>query len=141
MSLVEKIKHLCEERKVSVAELERNTGISNGQIRKWDDSTPGVDKLNLIADYFNVSTDFLLGRTDKRNYYELTEKDEKNIQKDLEQMLNNLSSDSGYAASDGNTISDLDEEDRELLVSSLEQSLRIAKRLAKQKFTPKKYRN
>ncbi len=141
MSLVEKIRHLCKERKISVAELERNTGISNGQIRKWDDSTPGVDKLNLIADYFNVSTDYLLGRTDKRNYYELTEKDEKNIQKDLEHMLNNLNSDSGYAASDGNTLDDLDEEDRELLVISLEQSLRIAKRLAKQKFTPKKYRD
>lgn len=63
MSLVTKIKYLCKEQKITVAELERKTGISNGQIRKWDTSTPGIDKLQAISDYFNISVDYLLGRT------------------------------------------------------------------------------
>lgn len=66
MGIVEKIKYLCKEKKITVAELERNTGISNGQIRKWDKSTPGIDKVKLVADYFDVSVDYLLGRTDDK---------------------------------------------------------------------------
>lgn len=63
MSLVEKIKELAKQRKITIAELERKTGISNGQIRKWDSITPGVDKLSKVADYFDVSVDYLLNRT------------------------------------------------------------------------------
>ncbi len=140
MSLVEKIRCLCKENKISVAELERNTGISNGQIRKWDDNTPGIDKVNLIADYFDVSTDYLLGRTDKKNYYDLTAKDERDIQKELQNLIDGLNNKDGLAAFDGQTLDDMDEEDKELLIASLENSLRLAKRLAKEKFTPKKYR-
>jgi len=143
VTLVERIKTLCKEKKTTIAELERKSGISNGQIRKWDTSIPGVDKLNAIADYFDVSTDFLLGRTDKKRYYDLTEKDEQDIQKELQKMLDGLST-SGHAAFDGRTIGELSEEeleDRELLKASLESSIRLAKRVAKQKFTPKKYRN
>ncbi|AVK82425.1 transcriptional regulator [Lysinibacillus sp. B2A1] len=143
MSLVEKIKMLCKEQKISIAELERKTGISNGQIRKWDVSTPGTDKVTLIADFFDVSLDYLLGRTDKKRYYDLTEKDERSIQEELQKMVEGLSN-SGHAAFDGRTLDELSEEeleDRELLLSSLENSLRLAKRVAKQKFTPKKYRD
>lgn len=138
---MDKIKSLCKEKKITVAELERNTGISNGQIRKWDNSTPGVDKLKLVADYFDVSVDYLLGRTDKKRYYDLTEKDERDIQKELSKMIEGLQSNSSYAAFDGQTLDDLDDEDRELLIASMENTIRIAKKLAKQKFTPKKYRS
>ena len=140
MSLVDRIKSLCKEKKITVAELERKTGISNGQIRKWDNSTPGVNKLQLIADYFDVSVDYLLGRTEKKRYYDLTEKDEQDIQKELEKLINNLSNSSGFAAADGSTPDELDQEDKELLIASLENTLRLSKRLAKKKFTPKKYR-
>lgn len=140
MGLVEKIKMLCNERKVTFAEVERKTGISNGQIRRWDNSSPKIENIQKVADYFDVSTDYLLGRTDQKRYYDLTEKDERDIQTELENILNDFSN-SGFAMADGSTPDDLDPEDRELLIASLEQSLRIAKRIAKQKYTPKKYRN
>ena len=66
MGLVEKIKMLCNERKVTFAEVERKTGISNGQIRRWDNSSPKIENIQKVADYFDVSTDYLLGRTDKK---------------------------------------------------------------------------
>lgn len=71
---------------------------------------------------------------------ELNAKDERDIQKELQKMIEGLNSNNGYAAFDGQTLDDLDEEDKELLIASLENSLRLAKKLAKQKFTPKKYR-
>ncbi len=140
VALVDRIKELCDSKKVTFAELERKIGISNGQIRRWDVVSPKSETVQKVADYFDVSVDYLLGRTDKKRFYDLTEKDEKDIQKELESLINGLNNDGSYAAFDGVSLDELDEEDRELLINSLENSLRLAKRIAKQKFTPKKYR-
>lgn len=43
--------------------MERKTGISNGQIRRWNTSSPKIENIQKVADYFNVSVDYLLGRT------------------------------------------------------------------------------
>jgi transcriptional regulator with XRE-family HTH domain len=67
MVTVERIEELCIENKITVAELERRVGLGNGVIRRWKERTPASDKLNDIADYFKVSTDYLLGRTDNPN--------------------------------------------------------------------------
>lgn len=71
---------------------------------------------------------------------ELTEKDERDIQKQLKKILDGEDVDSALAAFDGKILDELDEEDRELLITSWENTLRLTKRIAKQKFTPKKYR-
>ncbi|MFA1819042.1 helix-turn-helix domain-containing protein [Virgibacillus oceani] len=140
MNAFERLKKLCDEQRISVNSLEERLKIGRNSLYSWKKNVPKGTNLIKVADYFDVSTDYLLGRTDKKRYYDLTEKDEKSIQKELEDMLHNIG-DSGFAASDGNTLDEMDPEDRELLIASLEQSLRIAKRVAKQKFTPKKYRN
>jgi transcriptional regulator with XRE-family HTH domain len=105
-----------------------------------DRRTPDADTIKLLADFFDVTTDYLLGRTDTPNRAEnlplLKPKDEREIAKDLESMLNSLNSETGMAAYDN----DLDPEDMELLKASLETSMRLAKQMAKKKFTPKKYR-
>nr|VNQ81261.1 repressor protein [Streptococcus pneumoniae] len=64
MTILDRIRSLTNDRKVTLAELERNLNFSNGSLRKWETSTPSGDKIEKIADYFNVSTDYLLGRTD-----------------------------------------------------------------------------
>lgn len=71
---------------------------------------------------------------------ELTSNDEKDIQKDLEKIINSLESKDGHSHFGGQSIDEMDDEDRELLIASLENSMRMAKRMAKQKFTPKKHR-
>ena len=55
---------LASTHQLSLAELERKLDFSNGSLRQWDSSTPSGDKIEKVADYFNVSTDFLLGRTE-----------------------------------------------------------------------------
>ncbi len=139
--LFDRVKKLSEERGESLKTVARKLEFSENAFYKWKKQSPKSEALQKVADYFDVSTDYLLGRTDKKRYYDLTEKDEKDIQKELEKMINSMNSNSGFAAFDGSTMDDLDEEDKELLIASLEQSLRIAKRIAKQKFTPKKYRD
>lgn len=124
---------------MSIRQLEEALGFGNGVINRWRKNTPGSDKLKKVADYFDVSTDYLLGRTDKRHYYDLTEKDEKNIAEELEEMIKDLKN--AGALSFSKETSEVDEETHELLIASLENSLRIAKIEAKKRYTPKKYRN
>lgn len=119
------------------------TSISKSMISRYENgqADPKMENVRIIADYFKVSLDELIGLNPKKDSLpELNDKDEKDIQKELQKMIDGLNSNSGYAAFDGQTIDDLDEEDKELLLLSLENSLRIAKKIAKQKFTPKKYR-
>ena len=63
MSLIYlRIKELAQQRKISLAELERKLNFSNGIISTWKKGNPSVDKVEKVADFFNVSTDYLLGR-------------------------------------------------------------------------------
>ncbi|HDE4660510.1 TPA: helix-turn-helix transcriptional regulator [Staphylococcus aureus] len=62
MNLVQRIRNLCNSKGLTFAELERTLGFSNGQIRRWEKTKPGIDKVQKIADHFDVSVDYLLGR-------------------------------------------------------------------------------
>ena len=58
--IFDNIRALCAERGVSVCRLEREAGIGNGVIRKWNKQSPRVDKLLPVADYFGVTLDELV---------------------------------------------------------------------------------
>lgn len=62
MTLLDRIKMLCDSKGESLASLERKLDFGNGTIRRWGETTPSGDKLVKVADYFHVSTDYLLGR-------------------------------------------------------------------------------
>lgn len=141
MTTFEIVKKLCEEQKISINDLEKSLGYSKNTLYRLKTQKPGADKLQAIADYFDVSVDYLLGRTDQKRYYDLTEKDERDIQKELKKIINGEDVDNAFAAFDGRVLDDLNEEDRKLLIASWENTLRLTKRIAKQKFTPKKYRD
>ena len=84
----------------------------------------------------NVTTDYLLGRTDTPQF---TRKDERDVQKILEEMTQGLNNKNELAFLK-NGGQEIDPEDAELLSASLENVIRQSKLIAKQKFTPKKYR-
>lgn len=64
MGLYEKIKYLSDSKKISIRQLEEKLNYGNGTIRRWETSKPSIDKVQKVADYFNVSVDYLLDRTD-----------------------------------------------------------------------------
>lgn len=141
MTAFDILKKLCDEQGISVNTLEEKIELGKNTLYSWKKNTPKGSNLIKVADYFDVSTDYLLGRTDQKRYFDLNEKDERDIEKKLQELISGLNDKDGYAAFDGQSLDEMDEEDRELLIASLENSLRLAKRIAKQKFTPKKYRD
>lgn len=63
MTTFERVKALAEKQKISLKELALKLNMGENAIYSWKVKTPGADKLKAVADYFNVSTDYLLGRT------------------------------------------------------------------------------
>ena len=66
MDLYEKIKELAKQKKVSIRQVEEKLGIANGTIRRWGKTNPSVKTVKSVADYFNVSVDYLLGRAEAK---------------------------------------------------------------------------
>ena len=58
--LFDNVKKLCEERKISVWRLEKDLGFSNRSISKWNESDPGIRKVQKVADYLGVPIEKLL---------------------------------------------------------------------------------
>jgi transcriptional regulator with XRE-family HTH domain len=133
----------------SQRQLSIHSGVSNGTIARIEAGTqkPTPATLKKLAPFLKgVEYEDLMeaaGYIKKDKYSNdlppLSEKEEKDIAIELENIIKSLEHGDGYSHFDGQSIDDLDEEDKELLIASLENSLRLAKRLAKQKFTPKKY--
>ena len=63
----ERIKDLADKHRISLNDLEDKLGISRNSLYGLKKANPKSDRLQEIADYFNVSTDYLLGRTDNPN--------------------------------------------------------------------------
>ena len=54
------IRQRCEAAGITIAGLEKATGIGNGVIRRWEEGRPRVDLLMRVSDYFGCSVDDLL---------------------------------------------------------------------------------
>ena len=109
MSTYENIKKLCKQHSIAVTALEKELGFGRGSIGKLRNGQTSAERLQKIADYFNVTTDFLLTGTDENG---LTEKDNRDIAKDIEAIRSKLMNGSdGPLSYDGEPIP---EEDAEL---------------------------
>lgn len=58
--MVEKIKKLCSERQMSIAQLERQSEVSLGTICNWNRSIPSVDKVARVAKVLGVTIEELI---------------------------------------------------------------------------------
>ena len=101
--LSERLKTLRSEAKLTQKEIAEKLEISQQFYAKWESnkSTPASKNLNKLADFFNVSTDYLLGNTDIKS---------KTLETDLNKTLDTVRS------FDGKPITDADRETiREIL--------------------------
>lgn len=115
MTTFDIVKKLVDERRTSIVKLEEDLGFSRNSLYAWKKSKPSVDKLQKVADYFNVSTDYLLGRT---NIEQVTNENYSN-HIDVEDIVNN----SAILTSRDHALSDEDKSAiRALLTTYLDSS-------------------
>lgn len=117
-------------------------GITPTLFQEYMDGTkiPTHKDLQHIANIFHVSQTWLAtgkGSADDTLDSTLNARDKRDIQKRLNAILADMDND-GMAMFNGDT--ELDDETKELLKASIENSVRLAKIRAKEKFTPKKYK-
>ena len=134
-----KLRELRAKKGLSQAELAKRLGVTQQAVGRWerDKNLPDNDVLKKISVMFNVSIDYLLDNQihQKDPLPPLTPKDERQIARDLENIVDSLN---GAAAMSDDPE---DEEDREMLKAALLHAMTLSKRMAKKKFTPKKYRH
>ena len=60
MHIYDKIKAMCEEKGMSIRQLEVAAGLKNGAISKWNDSSPTIKNLKAVADVLKVKVDKII---------------------------------------------------------------------------------
>ncbi|HEN0123639.1 TPA: helix-turn-helix domain-containing protein [Streptococcus agalactiae] len=63
-STFERIKELTKKQGKSLGQVEEDLNYGRNTLYKIKTSTPNAERVSEIANYFHVSTDYLLGRTD-----------------------------------------------------------------------------
>lgn len=86
MEVYERIESLRKEFGISQGKLEKELGFSNGSISKWKNSMPNPERLKKLADYFNVSVEYLMTGEEKEGgeHYYLNEETRDMAQKIFE---------------------------------------------------------
>ncbi|MGL9969397.1 helix-turn-helix domain-containing protein [Enterococcus sp. DIV1420a] len=100
MTTFERIQELAKKRDKNLKEISIELGYSKNYLYTLKTKEPAADKLRNIANYFNVSIDYLLGRTDNPNPANSKQTD------DLDEVLDNVMSFDGEP---------LDDHDREVI--------------------------
>lgn len=69
----DKLRKLRREMDITQEEISKKLDISRGVYGNYETGVakPPIDVLEKLADYFNVSTDYLLGRTEIKNYEDM----------------------------------------------------------------------
>ena len=93
MTLYERIDELAKKQKISVFDLSLKLGMGRNAIYQWKKSVPNVEAVQKVADYFNVSVDYLLDRADNKSQ-------KNDLDTKLERMMDNAMSYDGKPISD-----------------------------------------
>ena len=137
MTSVERVKAICKERRIAISRLEKDLGFSNGYIGQLRKGVLPDDRLMMIADYLNVTTQFLMtGENNLGAASTLTSRDERDIEKILENTRNQLLNQEGLMF-DGKPASP---EAIDSILSAMRVGMEMAKEKNKQLYTPKKYK-
>ena len=140
--MYEVFEQLLQKHGVTSYKVAKEAGVTQTALSNWKSgrSTPTTKTLQKIADYFGVTIDYLMTGKDESEKKEvtLTRRDERDIKKDLDSIMEKLSAgEAGPASYHGE---ELDPEAAELFRDELEIALRRLKIINKEKYTPKKYK-
>ncbi len=125
-----RLKALRKEKLKTQEEMSKVLGVTRSTYTNYENGyiNPPSATIETLANYFDVSIDYLLGKTNFTTHDKKIEapKDIMDISKQLNLMLDQLHDNQAALTLDGEL---LDNDSRELLISSLENSLKVAKKL------------
>ena len=75
MNAVERVKTICKERKIPISKLESDCGFANGYIGQLRKGVFPDDRILKIAEYLNVSVDYLMTGNEVEFIVETAKKD------------------------------------------------------------------
>ena len=142
--LIERIKERRLKLEMSYQDLSDATGISKSTLQRYETGyikKVPINQIEILAKALHTTPSYLMGwdnTVTEAPSVPLTPRDERQIAADLEKMLADLDSKNAMAAM-GGTVED--DEDRELLKASLQATMRLAKKISKEKYNHKKYRH
>ena len=88
-NIVQRIIELCKNKQITIAYLERKANLGNGTIKRWNTSSPSIDKVFKIANMLDVSVDYLYrGKENKRLV--IGSKDITNLTKEELRTINDI---------------------------------------------------
>lgn len=71
----ERLQLLAKKNKKSLNQIEKELELPKNTLYNYKKNSPTTDRLNALAKYFNVSTDYLLGREEIKTDVNLTEEE------------------------------------------------------------------
>lgn len=153
-SFAQRLRDAMQSAGLKAVDLHERTGISKASISEYlsGNYEPKQKNVYRLAEALHVAPSYLMGLSEQEppassappapqksgGLPELNARDERDIQKRLKSMLDDLDPNAGLAYYNGEEP--MDDETRDLIRAALENSLRVAKQIAKAKYTPKKYR-
>lgn len=60
MTIFERVHELIKEQGLNVKQLERECGLANATIRRWETQTPNIESVRKVAHRLNVTIDYLV---------------------------------------------------------------------------------
>lgn len=138
--MYEIFEQLLQKHGLTAYRVAKEAGVTQTALSNWKSgrSTPTTKTLQKIADYFGVTIDYLMTGKEPEEQSEpaLTAKDQRDIQKILDQTREQLMNQEGLMF-DGDPASP---EAIESILSAMQIGMEMAKKKNKEKYTPKKYR-
>lgn len=116
---------------LTLEEVGKFVGVGKSTVRKWENgliNNMGSDKIQKYAQILQISPLDIINKN-------VSSKEDKDLQKDIQKLINEL--DNGLYSKE---TAEYPEETRELIIFSLETAAKLARKAAKDKFTPNKYK-
>lgn len=140
MGLYEQIRDIAKIKGYSVNKLEQELGFARSSINKFNKNKPSVDKLQQIADFLEVSVDYLVTgkEPEKQATVELTKRDHRDIKKSVDEIMTSLDNNNGETLYYDGIEVNLSDETKALLRNALTLAMQAVKLENKEKYNPHK---
>lgn len=138
LAFISRYEAILREKKTPKRALYEACGISDAAVSQWrkGKTAPSMKSIERIADFLGVTPEYLLTGVETEKAPALTDKDRRDIARDLELIMSALDS-AGDLQFDGDPMSD---EARESIRAAMKLGLEAARVKNKERFTPRKYR-